>query len=52
MKIFSTIFKSLALDYYYLNISISTIAINLDQVYNFIKNYFKRVKYKQNVLFK
>ena len=52
IKIFLTIFKSLAPDYYYSNISISTITMNFDQVCNFIKNYFEEDKYKQNVFLK
>ena len=51
MKTFLIIFKNLLLDYYYLNISISNI-INFDQVYNSIKNYFERAKYKQNIFSK
>lgn len=51
MKAFLIILKNLLLDYYYLNISISNI-INFDQVYNSIKNYFKRTKYKQNIFSK
>lgn len=39
--------KNLALDYYYLNISTSTIIINFNQVYYSIKNYFEEVQYKQ-----
>lgn len=46
LKAFSTMLKSLALDYYYLNISISVIAINFNQIYNSIRNYFERVEYK------
>lgn len=30
----------------------SAIIMNFDQVYNFIKNYFTRVKYKQNIFSK
>lgn len=52
MKTFSTILKSLVLDYYYLNISTNIIIINFDQVCNSNKNYFERSKYKQNVFSK
>lgn len=52
MKKFSNILKRIALDYYYLNISTDIITMNFDQVYNFIRNYFERVKYKQKVLSK
>lgn len=45
MKAFSTIFKSLALNYYYSNVSTNS-AINFDQVCNFIRNYFENAKYK------
>lgn len=38
--------KGLALDYFYSNISTSTIAINFNQVCNFIRDYFEAVKYK------
>lgn len=48
MKVFSTMLKSLALNYYYSNITISD-AINFDQVSNSIRNYFERVKYKQSI---
>lgn len=44
IKTFSIILKGLALDYYYLNISISGIAINFNRVYYLIKNYFERLK--------
>lgn len=46
IKTFPNMFKSLALDYYYLNINISAVNINFDQVYNSIKNYFKKAEYK------
>ena len=52
IKAFLTMFKSLALNYYYSNISISTIAMNFNQVCNFIKNYFKEAKYKQSIFLK
>lgn len=52
IKAFFIMFKSLALDYYYSNISTSIIAMNFDQVCNSISNYFKRVKYKQSVFLK
>lgn len=42
----------LVLNSYYLNINTSAIAINLNQVYVFIKTYFERAKYKQNSFFK
>ena len=38
MKIFLIIFKDLALNYYYLNISTSTVTINFNQVCYFIRN--------------
>lgn len=46
IKAFSIIFKGLALDYYYVNISISVIALNFAHVYDLIRNYFERVEYK------
>lgn len=46
IKAFPTMLKSLALDYYYSNISTNAITINFDQVCNSIKNYFKGVEYK------
>ena len=52
MKTFFIILKSLVLDYYYSNICINIIIINIDQVCNSNKNYFKRSKYKQNVFLK
>lgn len=52
IKPFFTMFKGLALDYYYLNISVSTIAINFNQVCNSIRNYLKGTKYKQSILSK
>lgn len=44
--------KGLALDYYYLNISTSTIAMNFDQVCDSFRNYFKVAEYKRNVFSK
>lgn len=52
IKAFLTMFKSLALNYYYSNISISIIAMNFNQVCNFIRNYFEGAKYKQSILLK
>lgn len=52
MKIFPIILKDLALDYYYFNISISTVALNFDQVCNSIRNYFEGIEYKQSILSK
>lgn len=46
MKVFSTMLKGLALDYYYLNISTNTVTMNFDQVCISIRNYFKGAKYK------
>lgn len=46
LKAFSIIIKGLALDFYYSNINISAITINFYHIYNSIKNYFKKVKYK------
>lgn len=46
MKIFSTILKNLTLDYYYLNISISNIVINFDQINYLMRDYFEETKYK------
>lgn len=42
---------NLALDYYYLNISISTTA-TFDKMYEIIQIYFKKAEYKKSVLFK
>lgn len=52
MKAFPIMFKGLALDYYYLNISTSIIIINFDQVFNSIRNYFERAEYKQSIFSK
>lgn len=52
IKAFFTMLKGLTLDYYYSNINTSDITINLDQFCNFIRNYCKIVRYKQNVFFK
>lgn len=52
MKIFPTILKKSALNYYYSNISISAVVMNFDQICNFIRNYFEEVKFKQSVLLK
>ena len=52
MKAFPTMLKGLALDYYYSNISTSTVAMNFDQVCNSIWNYFEGAEYKQSVLSK
>ena len=52
MKAFPTMLKGLALDYYYSNISTSTVAMNFDQVCNSIKNYFEGAEYKRSVLLK
>ena len=52
MKAFPIMFKGLALDYYYSNISISAVAMNFDQVCNSIRNYFEGAEYKQSVLLK
>lgn len=41
IKTFFTIIKSLALDYYYFNISIIAILLNFDQICNFIQNYIR-----------
>ena len=49
MKALPTMLKGLALDYYYSYISTSIVAINFDQVYNSIRNYFEEAEYKQNV---
>lgn len=49
MKVFPTMVKGLALNYYYSNISTSTIALNFDQIYNSIKNYFEGAEYKQSI---
>lgn len=46
IKMFSTIFKGLAPDYYYLNIGTSTLAMNFDKTNNSIRNYFKEVEYE------
>lgn len=46
IKTFPTMLKGLTLDHYYLNISNSTVTMNFDQVYNYIRNYFERVKFK------
>lgn len=46
IKAFLIMLKGLALDYFYSNISTSTIAINFNQVCNFIRDYFEAVKYK------
>lgn len=52
MKTFPTMLKSLALNYYYSNISTSAVTLNFDPVCNSIKNYFKRAKYKRTILSK
>ena len=52
MKAFPIMLKSLALNYYYSNISVSIVTINFDQVCNFIRNYFKGAEYKQSVFLK
>lgn len=46
IKIYFTMLKSLIYDYYYKNISINGIVMNFDKFYFFIKNYFKKAKYK------
>lgn len=40
INVFTTIFKGLALDYYYSNITTSAVTLNFDQVCNLIRNYF------------
>lgn len=50
MKAFPTMLIGLALNYYYLNINTNAVTRNFNQVYNIIRNYFKKAKYKQNIL--
>ena len=45
MKAFPIMLKELALDYNYLNISISGIALNFNQVCYSIRYYFEKVEY-------
>lgn len=52
IKAFFTMLKDLVLNCYYSNISTYALTLDFDQVYNSIKNYFKEVKYKQNIFFK
>ena len=44
--------EGLDLDYYYSKISTSAVAMNFDQVCDFIRNYFEKAKYKQSILSK
>lgn len=46
IKSFFTILEDLAFNHYYSNIYINTVAMNFNQIYNSIKNYFKKAKYK------
>lgn len=51
LKLFFTILTSLVLDYYYLNINISTNA-TFYKMYKLIQIHFKKAKYKKSVLSK
>ena len=52
MKAFLTILKGLALDYYYLNIGITSLTMNFDQVCYLIRAYFEGAEYKRSILSK
>lgn len=51
LKTFPIMLTNLALNYYYLNISIS-ITTTFDKVYELIQTYFKGVEYKRSILSK
>ncbi len=52
MKAFPTMLKGLALDYYYLNIGITGLTMNFDQVYYLIWVYFEDTRYTRRILSK
>lgn len=52
MKAFLSMLKDLLLNYNYLNIGITGISINFDQICYLIWAYFEDAKYKKSILFK
>ena len=49
---FSIMFKSFALNYYYSNVNIRSLALNFVQTCVLINVYFENAEYKRNVLIK